>query len=44
MLGMHLLISVIVDVVRLYLQTSGRTEESTLTKPCVILKKEDKVQ
>ena len=36
---MYFLTLVVVDLVRLYLRTSGRTEGSTLTKPCVILKK-----
>ena len=37
---MYLLTLLVEDVVRLpYLRTSGRTEEFTLTRPCVNLKK-----
>ena len=37
---MYLLTLLVEDVVRLtYLRTSGRTEEFTLTRPCVYLKK-----
>ena len=38
---MYLLTFLVEDVVRLtYLRTSGRTEEFTLTRPCVHLKKQ----
>ena len=40
---MYLLTLLVEDLVRLpYLRTSGRTEEFTLTRPCVNLKKKKK--